>query len=647
MRQIFGDEFSNEFFAGVAYPIGDDATAPLQPRPFTIPTVKRYQPPRSTANKLVTLSVGDGQRRYAPGESFELELRPQVELQLKQLQLLQYPQGDPGGGTRCCWPIEACYVGDRVIPGPMALYDGLADAPPCKVGWIIRLRLRNPLNVSAAICGSFIGRTYVHPPRIPSRAELAQPRPFSAAELECLVTDHAWQATGDGVSRTCSRCGRWEVTPQSAQPQPFTDDQLEDMVRRANNLDAPRAAPAPLTAAQLEEMTRDWKPLAAPKPLTAADLARICGGEEPRCCCGERTVHRCQRCGEPRCSAHLHGSPSMCCMSDGLPEPGCAMRAAKLAKRCAICNAIDPLPSHGSVGWVYGAGAEAFCKTCIDARGGADAFCIYRATHDGAVPPVGSKPCVDCGTATPGYLVDAHAGGHCERCARKHRAATLPKTSLYDVRGAAVVCPHSKLVAGTLTRASCRATCGVSAWTCPTHDVLPDDEVPLANRTAARLPDHATAKRAVERARTFHEGHDNVQLGARRFIYCEAAPPREVVEGTVATLDGDECGGVPRTPFIKAHLCYSARQLVAWERHEAHQRTYGEQAADATVSHDVAACRAAHDRRAAKLDRDTAPPKTRDAYGGVVILAAASTVGNECAGWRCALCGAWLREVLR
>jgi hypothetical protein len=92
--------------------------------------------------------------------------------------------------------------------------------------------------------------------------------------------------------------------------------------------------------------------------------------------------------------------------------------------------------------------------------------------------------------------------------------------------------------------------------------------------------------------------------------YCEAAPPRAVVEAVQVRLDGPGDVTVP--------LVFSARMQVAWERHEAFF--------------------AAHPERPRRhYDRDLEDPESQDAFGGVALH---RPNGNP---YRCTLCGARMR----
>lgn len=101
-------------------------------------------------------------------------------------------------------------------------------------------------------------------------------------------------------------------------------------------------------------------------------------------------------------------------------------------------------------------------------------------------------------------------------------------------------------------------------------------------------------------------------------VYCENAPPREVVESTMVTLDGDECGAVALVPHLKTHLVWNLHMQYEWERHQAYWRRVK--------------------RMAFRRDAETVPPLGPDIYGGCVER----TDGGNL--HRCALCGAWMRR---
>lgn len=464
---------------GFVYPIGDDALAPL------VPTVTRRKPPMTPMNTHnFAVAVGDASRCRAPGETFELTPMPLVDLRPVRLQLTQFVDGR---SEPCRWPIEACYVGARFIDGAMALYDGHNGLPTCKLGQTVRLRLRNPLAVPAAVCGALIGRTY--------------------------RTDGSIGASlGSGYA----------------------------------------PGQAPLTAAQLEEMVHDEKTRGM-----------------PRCACGRRTVHRCKRCGSPRCAEHLRGDDGTCCLSGGQPVVTCSAKAA-----------VSPL-------------------TTAD---------LERMVGAAAAPPY---YCVDCDAATPGYRIDEDVGVHCEACARKHRASPLVS----------------------------RAAAG-----------LPDPAtVPTKRGVEVRFP--ATAeelRRALGDPPAWGAGDVPIIVpppAPRRVVYCEAAPPPEVVAAATCLLDGDEVGAPARHPHVVVPLVYTARMRLAWERHRDHEARWTALSEEAAARGDRVACERAHRQHAARMDRDVPFPPARDAFGGAVVTTAPSDEPPSGYGYRCRLCGAWLRSV--
>lgn len=132
-------------------------------------------------------------------------------------------------------------------------------------------------------------------------------------------------------------------------------------------------------------------------------------------------------------------------------------------------------------------------------------------------------------------------------------------------------------------------------------------------------------------------------------IYCEAAPPRGVVEAATCLLDGDEVGAPALRPRVRVPLVFTARMKIEWERHRDHEDRWGRQAAVAAAqaSPDARAVMWLHGQRAAVIDHDITPPSTRDAYGGLVMCDVGDAPHPVLArhGYRCRLCGAWLRTV--
>ena len=113
--------------------------------------------------------------------------------------------------------------------------------------------------------------------------------------------------------------------------------------------------------------------------------------------------------------------------------------------------------------------------------------------------------------------------------------------------------------------------------------------------------------------------------------YCENAPPREIVESTPVMLDGDEVGGVPKTPFLRSHLCWNQRMKAEWERHEAWSKPIVAAAEAAYQRGDVTALMAAETCRP---DHDSKAPTDTDQFGGRIA---------GVSGMRCKLCGGWIR----
>ena len=113
--------------------------------------------------------------------------------------------------------------------------------------------------------------------------------------------------------------------------------------------------------------------------------------------------------------------------------------------------------------------------------------------------------------------------------------------------------------------------------------------------------------------------------------YCENAPPREIVESTPVMLDGDEVGGVPKTPFLRSHLHWNLRMKAEWERHEAWSKPIVAAAEAAYQRGDVTALMAAETCRP---DHDSKAPTDTDQFGGRIA---------GVSGMRCKLCGGWIR----
>ena len=111
----------------------------------------------------------------------------------------------------------------------------------------------------------------------------------------------------------------------------------------------------------------------------------------------------------------------------------------------------------------------------------------------------------------------------------------------------------------------------------------------------------------------------------RSVVYCEHAPPREVVEHVIVRCGTGLEGGQP----VMAPLVWTWAMRQAWERHEALRlRTYNDE------GHVFVSAPANPVRNG-----EVRPPAGVDAYGGEVPLE------QEVGGWRCRLCGGWIREV--
>ena len=139
----------------------------------------------------------------------------------------------------------------------------------------------------------------------------------------------------------------------------------------------------------------------------------------------------------------------------------------------------------------------------------------------------------------------------------------------------------------------------------------------LVTREEAALPPPETVP--AKRGREYHF----------HWTYCENAPPRKLVEQTVAILDGDECGGVPRTPFLETHLCWTSRQQRAWEHHEeVSKRTRGD-----LMIWTVDGCG----------NDDSNVPTGPDLYGSIVLRLPERKGEKTTWPYRCRVCGGWMR----
>ena len=131
-----------------------------------------------------------------------------------------------------------------------------------------------------------------------------------------------------------------------------------------------------------------------------------------------------------------------------------------------------------------------------------------------------------------------------------------------------------------------------------------------------------------------HRGHDPDPDDETGIVtYCEHAPPRALVEATPITLDGDALGAVPRVDDLRVRSTrkWTARLQVAWDRHEAYRLTV----IDPTTGQP-------YPGRPASLDNDPLhlAPTATDLYAGV------ATTIRQGHGWRCRLCGGWMRRVV-
>ena len=457
----------------------------------------------------------------------------------------------------------------------------------------------------------------------------AAPRPLTAAELDALCNDPVDEAP-------------------APTPKPLAAADLADMVRRAAGADEPLSPPAqtfnkPLTTAQLEQMVRE-----------------AAGVDDPV---------RCHACG-----VGLTGAPTW--WDDGHSYCQTCYDRRELGRRLtATAPARQPLPSVDLEQMVREAAdcGSTRCCDCGDVLGanavvfrdGGAARCA--ACQHARRQQENRWRCAGCGCdlrpATGGLHWDdpAHGRCWCDACWAARLTGCAP---LVDVAGRAVTCPRTEIAAGVLSRAACRASCGMSAYTCNTHNTLPSDRLdatPLRPHATAGLPDPATApakrgapffpQTAAELLKALGDppgwresGVGPACPGAPQphdVVYCEAAPPRAVVEAATCLLDGDEVGAPALVPHLRAPLCYTARMQAAWARHEAHEtRWRAAMHGHAQADRDDAA-RDAFKRYAGRSDWEVAPPAGADAYGGAVIVAPATGKGA-----RCALCGAWLRRAV-
>ena len=116
----------------------------------------------------------------------------------------------------------------------------------------------------------------------------------------------------------------------------------------------------------------------------------------------------------------------------------------------------------------------------------------------------------------------------------------------------------------------------------------------------------------------------------RLFVtYCSSAPPRELVESVLVRCGSGVVGGAP----VMAPMVWTWTMKRNWERHEAFRTaTYNDEGI-AFVSTPAAPV----------VNGEYTPPQESDVFGGTVPL------HQGIGGWRCRLCGAWLRrkEVVR
>ncbi len=167
--------------------------------------------------RQVAISIGDLTKIVAPGAEAQYEI-------------VVYPQraGGTQPGDDALWPVVACYVGAEFVADGVVLYVGDAAPVTAQRGQLIRLRLRNPLDVPATWIGALIGverKLSVPKPRqftaaqlerLVSQATSDEPpllsadAPLSAAVLECVVHGHAWKTYPAVSHRICDRCGAHE-----------------------------------------------------------------------------------------------------------------------------------------------------------------------------------------------------------------------------------------------------------------------------------------------------------------------------------------------------------------------------------------------------------------------------------------------------
>jgi len=205
---------------------------------------------------------------------------------------------------------------------------------------------------------------------------------------------------------------------------------------------------------------------------------------------------------------------------------------------------------------------------------------------------------------------------------------------------------------GGVVRSDVCGRCGAKRVHVPQHvscggvypeeiDAYPDGARPLTaeelQAALHRVEQEAQHTAKIERA---VEELSRIPREPRRIFYCEAAPSREVVEAATCLLDGDEVGGVPRMPYLKTRLYYTARMQIEWERHRDHEERWQDIMHGHAQADRVDAAVIALGKYAGKNDWEIDPPGDTDTYGGKVLVAPASGRGA-----RCALCGAWLRVV--
>lgn len=118
---------------------------------------------------------------------------------------------------------------------------------------------------------------------------------------------------------------------------------------------------------------------------------------------------------------------------------------------------------------------------------------------------------------------------------------------------------------------------------------------------------------------------------AQRFsvTYCSSAPPRELVQSVIVRCGSGLVGGEP----VMAPMLWTWKMKREWERHERFRLATFNDEGNVFVSTPANPV----------VNGEFVPPTAPDIYGGTVPL------DQGVGGWRCRLCGGWLRtkEVVR